>query len=211
MAELQIHANLATACGAVFIPVCSICVALRVYARRLHGVKLGGDDWTVISALVFVIAMGVTIIIEVKRKQLAYPATKDPGKPTANIAFWPVELLQVPALGLVKSSFVLLYRRIFTKRTAPVFNIVSWVALAVVVSWAIAFFFSLVFICGTDFSAYWTSTAVEKERCVDTNMLHNAFAISDFLTDLIIILLPLPMVGYSPLVHVCALVTSEMR
>lgn len=52
MAELQIHANLATAVGAVFIPVCSACVALRLYARRLHGVNLGADDWTIISALV---------------------------------------------------------------------------------------------------------------------------------------------------------------
>ena len=52
MADLQIHANLAIAAGAVFIPVCTCCVGLRVYARRLNGVRLGADDWTVIAALV---------------------------------------------------------------------------------------------------------------------------------------------------------------
>ena len=52
MADLQIHANLAIAAGAVFIPVCTGCVGLRIYARRLHGVQLGADDWTVIAALV---------------------------------------------------------------------------------------------------------------------------------------------------------------
>ena len=52
MADLQIHANLAIAAGAVFIPVCTVCVGLRVYVRRLHGVHLGADDWTVIAALV---------------------------------------------------------------------------------------------------------------------------------------------------------------
>lgn len=62
MADLQIHANLAIAAGAVFIPVCTCCVGFRVYARRLHEVQLGADDWTVIAALVFVIAMGVTLI-----------------------------------------------------------------------------------------------------------------------------------------------------
>lgn len=83
MADLQIHANLAIAAGAVFIPVCTACVGLRVYARRLRGVNLGADDWTVIVAMVsnlesvrllslirqiflvaqgFVIAMGVTLI-----------------------------------------------------------------------------------------------------------------------------------------------------
>ena len=80
MADLQIHAPLAIAAGAVFIPVCTTCVGLRVYARRLHGVSLGGDDWTIIAATVrlqkverpkarhtdlaqvFVIGMGITLI-----------------------------------------------------------------------------------------------------------------------------------------------------
>lgn len=151
------------------------------------------------------------ILTEVSRKQLAYPASKDPNRPDANIvcsvsstrdlrlttrkAFWPVEILQVPALGLVKSSFILLYRRIFTRKSAPRFNMVSLGVLALIISWTVAFFFALVFICGTDFSAYWTSTTVERARCVDTNILHNAFAISDPITDIIVILLPLPMVS----------------
>ena len=66
--------------------------------------------------------------------------------------------------------------------------------LFIVISWSIAFFFAIVFICGNDFSAYWTSTIVEKAHCVNTNMLHNAFAISDVVTDVMIIILPLPMV-----------------
>ena len=52
MAELRIHANLAIAAGITFIPVCSISVALRVFARRLKGVPLGADDWLIIAALV---------------------------------------------------------------------------------------------------------------------------------------------------------------
>ena len=52
MAELLIRTNSAIAAGAVFIPVCTGCVALRIYVRRLHGVNLGADDWTVIAALV---------------------------------------------------------------------------------------------------------------------------------------------------------------
>ena len=52
MAELQIHANLAIAAGITFIPVCSVSVVLRVYARRTKGVRLGADDWLIITALV---------------------------------------------------------------------------------------------------------------------------------------------------------------
>jgi len=88
MADLQIHANLAIAAGATFIPVCSLSVGLRFYARRLKGVGFEADDWLILGALVslfppqtadyrsvldlqdilrwraktFVLALGVTII-----------------------------------------------------------------------------------------------------------------------------------------------------
>jgi hypothetical protein len=109
-------------------------------------------------------------------------------------AFWPGELLQIPALGAVKLSFVFFYRRIFTKNAAPKFNIATWFMIGLIIAWTLSFFFAITFICGTDFSAYWTSTTVEKANCVDTDALHNAFAVSDVITDLLIITLPIPMV-----------------
>ncbi|KAL9630654.1 MAG: hypothetical protein Q9164_006311, partial [Protoblastenia rupestris] len=66
--------------------------------------------------------------------------------------------------------------------------------LFLIIGWTIAFFFSLVFICRDYFSAYWISLEVEKAHCVDTSMLHNAFAISDVVTDVLIIILPIPMI-----------------
>ena len=50
--DLRIHAKLAVAAGATFIPVCTIFVALRVYSRRLVKASLGADDWSIIAALV---------------------------------------------------------------------------------------------------------------------------------------------------------------
>ncbi|CCD45564.1 hypothetical protein BofuT4_P045820.1 [Botrytis cinerea T4] len=160
MADLQIHANLAIAAAAVFIPVCTATVALRVYARHLKKVGLGADDYLIVAAL----------------------------------AFWPGELLQIPALGFVKLSLILFYRRVFTRNAAPRFNVVTWFMIIIIIIWTLSFFFSILFICGTDFSAYWTSTIVEKAHCVDTDMLHNAFAISDVVTDFVIISLPVPMI-----------------
>ncbi|KAK6614270.1 hypothetical protein H4I96_00591 [Botrytis cinerea] len=197
MADLQIHANLAIAAAAVFIPVCTATVALRVYARHLKKVGLGADDYLIVAALVFVIGMGVAIMAEVGLKQLGYPApapSTQIGKPNSNIAFWPGELLQIPALGFVKLSLILFYRRVFTRNAAPRFNVVTWFMIIIIIIWTLSFFFSILFICGTDFSAYWTSTIVEKAHCVDTDMLHNAFAISDVVTDFVIISLPVPMI-----------------
>ncbi|KAG4029788.1 hypothetical protein MFRU_014g00870 [Monilinia fructicola] len=197
MADLQIHANLTIAAAAVFIPVCSATVGLRVYARHLKKVGLGADDYLIMAALVFVIGMGIAIMTEVGLKQLGYPApapSTQIGKPNSNVAFWPGELLQIPALGFVKLSLILFYRRVFTRNAAPRFNVVTWFMIFVIILWTLSFFLSILFICGTDFSAYWTSTIVEKEHCVDTSKLHNAFAISDVVTDFIIISLPVPMI-----------------
>ncbi|ESZ99267.1 hypothetical protein SBOR_0308 [Sclerotinia borealis F-4128] len=197
MADLQIHANLAIAAAAVFIPVCFATVGLRIYARHLKKVGLGADDYLIMGALVFVIGMGVAIMAEVGLKQLGYPApapSTQIGKPNSNVAFWPGELLQIPALGLVKLSLIFFYRRVFSRNAAPRFNIVTWFMICIIIIWTLSFFFSILFICGTDFSAYWTSTIVEKAHCVDTDKLHNAFAISDVVTDFVIISLPVPMI-----------------
>ncbi|KAF7892849.1 uncharacterized protein EAF02_000387 [Botrytis sinoallii] len=172
MADLQIHANLAIAAPAVLIPICTATVALRVYARHLKKVGLGADDYLIMGALVFVVGMGVAIIAGL----LARRAPPN------------------PALGLVKLSLILFYRRVFTRNAAPRFNIVTWFMIFIIIIWTLSFFFSILFICGGDFSAYWTSTIVEKAHCVDTDMLHNAFAISDVVTDFVIISLPVPMI-----------------
>ena len=50
--DLQIHASVAIAAGAVFIPICTIITALRFYTRRYQGTKIGTDDWTTLAALV---------------------------------------------------------------------------------------------------------------------------------------------------------------
>lgn len=106
-----------------------------------------------------------------------------------------MEILQIPALGFIKASFVLLYQRIFPRRTAPVFGIISWIMLGLIVAWTISFFFSIIFICGTNFSAYWISTEVEARECVKTSALHQGLAVSDFVMDVLIILMPIPMVS----------------
>lgn len=110
----------------------------------------------------------------------------------------------------MKLSFVFFYRRIFPRKVAKIFNVVSLTMIGIILVWTIAFFFSILFICGTDFSAYWTSTIVEKEHCVNTNMLHNAFAISDVITDIMIITLPIPMVS-APHLSKCRLPNESHR
>lgn len=63
--------------------------------------------------------------------------------------------------------------------------------IAVVTSWMIGYFFTLLFLCGTNFKAYWTSSETEEEDCLPTAPVHLGYAISDVITDILVILLPI--------------------
>ncbi|KAK4693232.1 hypothetical protein P7C71_g4129, partial [Lecanoromycetidae sp. Uapishka_2] len=110
----------------------------------------------------------------------------------AALAGWPGELLQVSALGCIKLSFLFLYRRVFEKRAAHRFSLMNWFMIAIVTAWMIGYFFTLLFICGTNFKAYWTTSTTEKDDCLPTTPVHLGYAISDVITDVLTILLPIP-------------------
>lgn len=68
--------------------------------------------------------------------------------------------------------------------------------MCVVGMWSISFFFANLFACGTRFSAYWGSTIDLITKCVKTLKLLYGLSVSDFVTDLIIIITPMPFVSF---------------
>ena len=66
--------------------------------------------------------------------------------------------------------------------------------MAIVTAWTIGYFFTLLFLCGTNFKAYWTSSTTEKDECLPTKPVHLGYAISDVITDVLTIVLPIPEV-----------------
>ncbi|OKL61612.1 hypothetical protein UA08_03613 [Talaromyces atroroseus] len=192
--DIRIHAPVVVAEAACLIVFCSLMVGLRFFARRIKRSRLELDDWAVAMALLFVIGMAITILIETGMKGFGYPASvgdAGPNHPNANVAGWPTELLQVPALGCIKLSFLFFYRRVFTKYVAREFGWITMSMIIAVTAWTICFFFLLLFLCSTDFAAYWTSSESEDKYCLPTGKVHMAYAISDVVMDILIILLPL--------------------
>ena len=66
--------------------------------------------------------------------------------------------------------------------------------MAIITAWTIGYFFTLLFLCGTNFKAYWTSSTTEKDECLPTKPVHLGYAISDVITDVLTIVLPIPEV-----------------
>ena len=104
-----------------------------------------------------------------------------------------------PALGFTKLSFLFFYQRIFCGGSKGVFYCVIRIMIWFTVAWTLAFSLAFLFACKGHFSAWWGSGNNFLEQCVNTLALLYPMAITDFLMDVVIIVLPLPMVSISDL------------
>jgi hypothetical protein len=97
--------------------------------------------------------------------------------------------------GCIKASFLFFYLRIFsTNRKSRTHTLLVGLIIMIAI-WTLGFFFAMVFQCRLDFGAI-TGTLVDvMTRCVDTLKLSYSFAISDFITDIIVIVIPIPLVS----------------
>jgi hypothetical protein len=69
-----------------------------------------------------------------------------------------------------------------------------WFMMAVVFAWTVGFWFAQVFTCGTHFFAIWGSVQDLVQYCVKTLKKQYALAMSSFIIDAIILIIPLPLV-----------------
>lgn len=113
--------------------------------------------------------------------------------------------MQALALGCIKLSFVFFYRRIFNVRGhqghGTLFNIISMSFIVLISVWMVGFFFAMLFTCPGHPAAYWASMKANPRYCWDTTNFLLAYCFSDLITDLCVLLLPIPSVGHWPLIR----------
>ncbi|KAL9600905.1 MAG: hypothetical protein Q9219_002840 [cf. Caloplaca sp. 3 TL-2023] len=119
-------------------------------------------------------------------------------------AFLEYALLQlmIAAYGFIKISVLCFYRRIFNVDRRAFFNRFTQLFIIVIIIWTVAFYFAYAFVCGTHFSAYWGNVLVSGKYCPYGLKINEGLLISDFITDVGILCVPLPIVrGYIGLIH----------
>lgn len=104
-------------------------------------------------------------------------------------------VLVIFAFGFIKLSIIFLYRRLFVTRRGTFFDWVTKISISVVISWTISFFFGFIFGCGTHFSAEWGSFRDYYTYCGVVIDLMNPLVVSDLVSDVMILCLPLPVVS----------------
>jgi len=94
----------------------------------------------------------------------------------------------VVAMAIVKFSILLFYRQIFPVRR---FKFVLWVIAGLVCSWMMAMGLAMIFQCDPIRKAW---NPILAGSCIDISKLYLGNAIPNIITDVIIIIVPIPMI-----------------
>ncbi|KAI3318833.1 hypothetical protein HD806DRAFT_511121 [Xylariaceae sp. AK1471] len=181
-----------------FLAVAS--VFLRFWARRFSKTNFGVDDALIIPAALGVVGIAITMIVGTQIGEMAQHQTNviGPQGPVFTEALgnyekcnYILQILPLVSLGLSKTSVLCFYRRIFHVHSR--FLVVNTVLIAIVVVWATAFFFTTVFQCRAP-ATLWRSFEYARVGCVETLPFYYATSITGFITDLLILVSPLPII-----------------
>ncbi|KAI1098861.1 hypothetical protein F4804DRAFT_323668 [Jackrogersella minutella] len=188
------------ALAVVFGLLAVISVILRFWSRSTMRSKFGIHDALVIPAALCVVGISVTMIVGASIGEMAQHQTNEigPNGPVFTeqlrnyeICNYVLQLLPLASLGLSKTSVLCLYRKIFFIHER--FLVVNTVLIVLVVAWAVSFFFATAFQC-KDPVTLWTTFEYARTNCVNTISFYYAVSITGFITDLMILISPLPII-----------------
>ncbi|KAI1079501.1 hypothetical protein F5B20DRAFT_166674 [Whalleya microplaca] len=185
--------------ASLFCPLTILIVSARFYSRHLCRAGLGADDWLAFTGLVFVLALNGIFIAGTVQGAITghspvvndWPVTTDL-EHLAQKYKYAFQTTEKIAFGLIKLSFVFLWKRLFTRARPMV--ILCWVMVGVLTAWCLAFFFATVFQCGTRWTWNWAPIGIFLTQCANTLTLLTVFTATDLLTDFIIMFMPVPLI-----------------
>ena len=193
-----------------FIFLATVAVALRFKSRRLNH-EVGADDWTMLAGLVFAYGQYITTAVLTcvvgfggyQRKDLSisqferflfvrdiFATVGPPLRRTLNSSQyqWLDIILWALTLPTIKFSILLLYRRTFPIQA---FVRLTWVVGAIILSWEVATVVAEIFTC-TPVQASWKPDLAE--HCINAKSFYLGNTVSNLLTDVIVMCLPMPII-----------------
>ncbi|KAF2128901.1 hypothetical protein P153DRAFT_357398 [Dothidotthia symphoricarpi CBS 119687] len=187
-------AMIAIALNFLLISVVFIC--LRLWAKILAK-RIALDDYLAIAALaVSVTCCSLQLAAAIHGHLGAHqpldadghPILDDPGLIFFEQTKFALNMISIVGLGLIKSSILVMYKNIFS---VGKYRLIIYGVLAFVVGWTISFTVSHLFTCYpiTVFIEPWFGN-----ECVDTIPMFIALLCTDALVDLVILILPIPII-----------------
>ncbi|KAH7324810.1 hypothetical protein B0I35DRAFT_476023 [Stachybotrys elegans] len=183
----------------IFTLLIITCVFLRFRARNITKAGLQVDDWLALVALVLTLALNGVFLAGTIEGAITGHSIVVNGRPVTNDLEilmqrykYAYQTMEKVVFGMIKLSILFLWKRLFgTSRT---FTIISYVMIAIVACWMVAFFFETVFQCGTNWPLNWAPIYVFLAECTASLDVLTVFGVTDVVTDLIIIAMPIPLI-----------------
>ncbi|KAI1502483.1 hypothetical protein F5X99DRAFT_427139 [Biscogniauxia marginata] len=189
------------AAGILLSLVAIIAVAVRFTTRTKEKQPLKADDWLLLPATMLTAGVGSCLVYGVSQEAFGYreylTSVENPSETalqqmsTSIKLEWSISLILPVALACTKASFVFFYKRIFS-----ISRIANWLLNALVIfltMWAVAFFLATLLCCKVMLIFIWKPIS-EMSQCKFFLQILMAFCITGFVTDLVIIGVPLPLI-----------------
>ncbi|KAJ5232061.1 hypothetical protein N7468_005017 [Penicillium chermesinum] len=205
MMLLNLHPGSVIAVGVLLPALASIALALRFYSRHRLCILLREDDWIGLVACVLVWGLGITNIAGAALGALgAHSKPAGPNAPhhdtivrgrrdeIAEQIVLGYSVVEKITFGVIKIGVILAYRRMF--RGKRWFDLASLIMIIVNTLLAVAFLIVSACQCKV---RNWNLKYVDwshRRHCVQAEVSWSAFAICDVITDILLLLLPIPMV-----------------
>jgi len=192
--------------GIAFLILPLTFVGLRFWARSKLGNHYGLDDWFIIPALLCSTATGICLLVAAYAAKLGQhhdsfviPPTTPGGLPTNDpntvryeTTKYIISFLGTLTIGFTKLSVLLLYRRLFSR--VVWFRYLVDGGLVIIAIWTIAFSFSLLFQCHPVSYAWRVPEFLLGPYCFQFLKFYVALPVTDIITDILIVMMPIPMV-----------------
>ncbi|KAI9850046.1 MAG: hypothetical protein M1838_006161 [Thelocarpon superellum] len=181
----------ALAVNVVLFSLAALAVFFRFQARRFASVQLAKDDYLI--GLCLFIALGNLINTSIMFKKglgrhaiiIGIPETR-----SFLINSYVTQIIYALQFPLTKVSVLMFYHRVFPIHRVRVF---LWVLGTLMVMWFTGAFFAALFTCNP-ISYFWDRAIGGAGTCFDTEVYYNFNGGLNVFTDLILLLLPVPIV-----------------
>lgn len=101
------------------------------------------------------------------------------------------------AYGFIKLSIIFFYRRLFLIIRWSAFDIISLAYIVIIVIWALTSLLIFLFMCNSSIYLQWGPFSEAQDQCGAFFAVELGLVISDLVTDVMILTLPMPIVCLS--------------
>ncbi|PNS18978.1 hypothetical protein CAC42_6073 [Sphaceloma murrayae] len=181
--------------NAIFMAITALAVWLRLHVRATVKRQLGADDFFIAVALVFAIGLGVNSIIANQlygwdRHIWELPFSMYPQSLQTAMSG---KILFTLAATFTRISLILFFYRLVKDAQIKWYRWMLHASIIWTVAVGITFIFLSIFIC-LPIKAYWTWPPMPTQQCIDEGVVVLAAGIINSVTDLMVTLLPVPII-----------------